>query len=143
MKPESVLALCHEHAAAEAELDVERVLATLVPDPRFDYLPLGRTMAGWAKVERFYREQYPRFVRHVVGFELLDEWVNDNAALQEYTIAVREDDRASFHVMSIMPVDEGSGLLRGERLYCDESFVRVLLGPLFDLLEPIEENPAS
>jgi hypothetical protein len=37
--------------------------------------------------------------------------------------------------MSMMPVDEEAGLLVGERLYCDEGFVRVLLGPLYDLLE--------
>jgi hypothetical protein len=134
----AVLALCREHAAAEAEMDLERVLATLVPDPRFEYLPRGGVMAGWAKVERFYLEQYPRFARRVVGFELLDEWANSRAALQEYTITVADKERATFHVMSMMHVDQASGLLTGERLYCDEVFVRVLLGPLYDLLEPLE-----
>ena len=119
-------------------MDMERVLATLVPDPSFEYLPLGRVMAGWAKVERFYLEQYPRFVRHVVGFELLDEWVNDHAALQEYTITVAHNEHATHHVVSIMYVDQGSELVTGERLYCHEAFVRVLLGPLYDLLEPID-----
>jgi hypothetical protein len=138
MNPQSVLTLCHEHAAAEAELDMRRVLATLIPDPRFEYLPLCRVMAGWAKVERFYLEQYPRFVRRVVGFELLDEWVNDHAALQEYKITVAENELTTHHVVSIMHVDEDSELLTGERLYCAEAFVRVLLGPLYDLLEPLE-----
>ena len=138
MTPQAVLALCHEHAAAEAELDMDRVLSTLVPEPRFEYFPVGRVMAGWTNVERFYLEQYPKFVRHVVGFELLDEWVNDHAALQEYKITVSNDERVTYHVMSIMDVDQDSELLTGERLYCAETFVRVLLGPLYDLLEPIE-----
>jgi hypothetical protein len=138
MNAQTVLALCHEHAAAEAELDMERVLATLVPDPRFEYFPLGRVMTGWAKVERFYLEQYPRFVRHVVGFELLDEWANNHAALQEYKITIAENEAVTYHVMSIMHIDQDSELLTGERLYCDEAFVRALLGPLYDLLEPVE-----
>jgi hypothetical protein len=135
MNAQTVLDLCHEHAAAEAQMDMERVLATLVPDPIFEYFPLGRVMAGWAKVERFYRDQYPRFVRDVVGFELLDEWVNEHAALQEYKITIAGHEHATYHVMSIMQVDQASELLTGERLYCDEAFVRALLGPLYDSLE--------
>jgi hypothetical protein len=34
--------------------------------------------------------------------------------------------------VSMMPVDEVSGLLAGERLYCDEGFARCLLGPLWE-----------
>ena len=63
-------------------------------------------MAGRAKVEEFYREQYPRFVRHVVAFELLDEWVNQHAALQEYTISLDDKATVTRRVMSIMPVDQ-------------------------------------
>ena len=36
----------------------------------------------------------------------------------------------------MMPADHDSGRLAGERLYCAEGFVRVLLGPLWDDLEP-------
>jgi hypothetical protein len=84
----------------------DRVLATLVPVPRLEYFPLGKGMAGRAKVEEFYREQYPRFVRHVVAFELLDEWVNQHAALQEYTISLDDKVTVTHRVMSIMPVDQ-------------------------------------
>ncbi len=50
-----------------------------------------------------------------------------------------EDHRTtSYHVTSIMAVDEPSGLLSGERLFCAEGFVRALLGPLVDLLEPFD-----
>ena len=38
MDPQAVAALCHEHAQAEAELDIDRVLATLVPVPRYEIL---------------------------------------------------------------------------------------------------------
>jgi hypothetical protein len=141
MNPHAVLDLCHEHAAAEAESDIDRVLATLVPAPRFDFFPLAKSMVGWATVEQFYRSQYAEFAKRVVGYELLGEWTNDNAAIQEYVVAVGQDAGdarpASYHVISIMPVDEATELLTGERLYCDDGFVRALLGPIYDRLVPI------
>ena len=131
MDPRSVLALCHEHADAEAAFDIDRVLATLVPEPLYEFYPVGRILSGWTSVERFYRSQYPLFTRQVVDFDLLGEWVNEHTAVQEYVIAVRDESGGSYayRVLSMMPVDEAAGLLAGERLYCDEAFVRCLLGP--------------
>jgi hypothetical protein len=139
MDPQAVLALCHEHAGAEAEFDIDRVLATLVPVPRFEFFPLAKCISGWSNIEHFYRHQYPEFASLVVGYQLLGEWTNELGALQEYVIDVRPSDGApvTYHVMSLMPVDAEAGLLTGERLYCDEGFVRALLGPLRDLLEPV------
>jgi hypothetical protein len=37
--PPAVLALCHEHADAEAAFDIDRVLATLVPEPLYEFYP--------------------------------------------------------------------------------------------------------
>jgi hypothetical protein len=138
MDPQAVLALCQQHAVAEAEFDIDRVLATLVPVPRYEFFPLAKWIEGWTNIERFYRDQYPRFVSQVVGYELLGEWTNEHAALQEYVIELRGNDgrTTTYHVMSAMPVDEEVGLLSGERLYCDQAFVRKLLGPLYHLLEP-------
>lgn len=139
MDPNAVLALCHEHAGAEAELDMDRVLATLVPVPRFEFFPMARYVSGWDRIERFYREQYPAFAPTVTGYQMLGEWTSGRAALQEYVIEVGGPSEwpGTYHVMSMMPVDEESGLLTGERLYCAEGFVRALLGPLFGQLEPI------
>ena len=140
MDPQAVLALCHEHADAEARFDIDRILATLVPVPRYEFVPLGRSVEGWAPIERFYRHQYPQFVTTGAGHELLGKRRNEQAVLQEYVIDGRlEDQRTTiYHVTSIMSIDELSGLLIGERLYCDEGFVPALLGPLFDLLEPVD-----
>jgi hypothetical protein len=138
MDPAAVLALCHEHAGAEAEFDVDRIMATFVPEPRYDFFPLARSVTGWANAERFYRDQYPRFVDQVVGYQLLGEWANEQAAIQEYVIDMRANDgTTAYHVVSMMPVDDRAKLLTGERIYCDAGFVRALLGPLVDLLEPV------
>jgi len=138
--PAAVLALCHEHAAAEARFDVDRILATLAPVPRYEFFPAGRRLEGWGVVERFYREQYPRFAGRVTHYGLLGEWTNEHAAVQEYTIAVGdgEEPGGAYRVVSMMPVDEVSGKLSGERLFCHEGFMRALLGPLLALSVPIE-----
>jgi hypothetical protein len=140
MDPQRVLDLCHEHAGAEAELDMARVLATLVPEPTFEFFPMRMAISGRAAIERFYHEQYPAFSPKVTGYRVVGEWTNEVAALQEYVIDVAEDDgsTATYHVISMMPGDDATGLLTGERLYCDEGFVRALLGPLFELLEPTD-----
>jgi hypothetical protein len=134
----AVLSLCHEHAAAEAEFDIDRVLATLAPVPRFDFYPLDRSLSGWSNIERFYRDQYLKFAALVVGYELLGEWTNEQAAVQEYVIDIRSDGGpTTYRVLSMMPVDSEAELLTGERLYCDAGFVLALLGPIYDLLEPV------
>jgi hypothetical protein len=89
--PHSVLALCHEHADAEAVFDIDRVLATLVPEPLYEFYPAGRVLSGWTSIERFYRFQYPVFATQVVDFDLLGEWVNERTAVQEYVIVVRDE----------------------------------------------------
>lgn len=102
MDPNAVLALCHEHAGAEAELDMDRVLATLVPVARFEFFPMARYGAGWDRIERFYREQYPAFAPTVTGYQMLGEWTNERAALQEYVIEVGGPSKwpGTYHVMS-------------------------------------------
>jgi hypothetical protein len=141
MDPAAVLALCHEHAAAEAVFDVDRVLRTLVPDPVYEFYPANRSLTGWERVETFYRVEYPRFAATVTGFELRGEWVNEQAALQEYRIDVRRspavETSTPFRVLSMMPVDPQHQLLRGETLYCDEAFGRHLLGSLWDETETV------
>ncbi len=139
MEPSDVLALCREHAAAEAVFDVEGILATLVPDPTYAFYPANRSLSGWANIEAFYRTEYPRFARTVREFDLIGEWVNERTAVQEYVIDVggSSADVHTYRVMSLMPVDEAVGRLSGETLYCAEGFVRHLLGDLWDQTEPL------
>lgn len=140
MDPSAVLALCHEHAAAEAVFDVERILRTLAPAPVYEFYPANRSLTGRARVEIFYRVEYPRFAATVTDFEVLGEWVNERAALQEYVIVVREDETETpvpFRVLSMMPVDGERQLLKGETLYCDEAFGRHLLGSLWAETAPL------
>lgn len=139
MDPVAVLALCHEHAAAEAELDIDRVLATLVPDPIYEFHPAARSLSGWAAIEDFYRNQYRRFVACVTGFEMGGEWANGHGAIQDYVIEVRGSDGhpVRHRVLSMMPVDEVTAKIAGETLFCADEFARLLLGPLWEATKPL------
>ena len=115
------------------------MLATLCENPRFEFYPMRRGLSGWSNIETFYRTQYGKFSPKVVGYEVIGEWTNEVAALQEYVIDVAEDGATTrYHVISMMPGDDASDRLTGERLYCDDGFVHALLGPLTSLLEPID-----
>jgi hypothetical protein len=139
MDPQRVLELCREHAEAEALEEMDRVLATLCPEPRFEFYPMAKQVRGWNRIETFYRTQYTKFSPMVVGYEVIGEWTNEIAALQEYVIDLNEGGVTKrYHIISMMPADEASGLLQGERLYCDDGFVHALLGPLVEFLEPID-----
>ncbi|WP_420637766.1 hypothetical protein [Candidatus Poriferisocius sp.] len=138
MEPDAVLALAREHAAAEALGDADRTLATLCPNPVFEFFPSRLTIGGWDNIETFYREQYPRFATKVTGYEVLGEWTNDHTAIQEYQVEIAGDEGPeTYRVMSMAPVSP-EGKLAGERLYCDEGFIRHLLGPLFGLCQPLD-----
>ena len=106
MDPAAVLALCHGHAAAEADFDVERILRTLVPDPVYEFYPANRSLTGRDRVQTFYRVEYPRFAATVAHFEVLGEWVNERAALQEYVIEVRGEAGAGTTRAVSGPVDD-------------------------------------
>ena len=140
MDPQRVLELCREHAGAEGENDMPRVLATLVAQPEFEFFPMRKRIRGRKNIEAFYYEQYPKFGPKVAGYEVTGEWTNEIAAIQEYVIDVIEDDGSTskYNVISMMPADDATGLLKGERLYCDDGFVKALLGPLVSALEPID-----
>ena len=133
MTPEEILDLAREHAAAEAEDDAERTLATMVDEPTYEFWPLGKGFIGGALARTFYLEQYPVFAKRVTNYGVLGEWANDECAIQEYWIEL--DGETRHMVMSMMPA--AGDLLAGEKLYCDEAFVRALLGPLFEHLQPL------
>ncbi len=139
MEPEKVLEAARAHAYAEAIGDMDATLATLGPDPVFEFYPARLTLKGWDTIEKFYREQYSTFSARVVDAEVFGEWANDNTAIQEYSVTVKnadDDGRVTYRVLSMSPVLD-DGKLAGERLFTDDGFLRALLGDLYDLCEPI------
>ena len=124
------------HAELEARGELEPLLATLAPDPVYEFHPLRRCLRGDARVRRFYTHFCERFLPLRAGYTLVGEWVSETSIAQEYEIALRVDGAVeNFRVLGILYAR--GDRLGGERVYASERFIRLLTGPVFDELEPI------
>jgi len=134
---EKMAALGTRHAELEAKGDLESLLATLAPDPVYEFHPLRRCMRGDDRVRRFYEQFCTRFLSLRSDFSLIAEWVSLDSVAQEYEISLRVDGGIEhFRVLGILYAR--GDRLGGERVYASERFIRLLTGPLFDELEPLE-----
>jgi hypothetical protein len=134
---EKMAALGALHAHLEASVDqLEPLLATLAPDPVYEFHPIRRCLRGDERVRRFYSHFFEHFVRLRDSYALLEEWVSERSVAQEYEIVLRVDG-ALEHFRVIGVLYARGELLGGERVYASDRFIRLLTGPLFDELEPI------
>ncbi|TMA33261.1 MAG: hypothetical protein E6J87_10565 [Deltaproteobacteria bacterium] len=147
---EKMAALGALHAELEGRGELEPLLATLAPDPVYEFHPIGRRMSGDDRVRRFYTYFFDHFVRLRESYALVAEWVTESSVAQEYDIVLRVDGAVEpFRVLGILYASgdsksrAASGTrakaikLGGERVYASERFIRLLTGPIFDELEPI------
>ena len=135
---ERVRDLGARHAELEAKQDLEGTLATLVAEPEYEFWPVGRRMRGAAQVRRYYEHLFREFVPRTRSYRLLGEWASESGVAQEYEIELEIDGQLEKHrVVGILLAD--GDLLGGERVYGSERCIRLMTGPLFDELTPIEE----
>ena len=139
------------HAGLEGRGELEPLLATLAPDPVYEFHPIRLRMRGDALVRRFYEQFCARFLALRESYALVEEWVSESSVAQEYDIALRVDGGVErFRVLGILYA-EGDRKLRaasrrraksirlgGERVYASERFIRLMTGELFSELEPID-----
>ena len=128
------------HAAREETGPLEDLLATLVPDPVYEFHPLGKGMRGMEIVRRFYTQFFEHYLPMSEGFRLIGEWVSHAGVAQEYDIWLRADGQREHHrVVGILAPNADGTLLSGERVYASDLFVRRLVGDeIFAELEPLE-----
>ena len=133
-----VLELGREHARIETEGDLAGTMATLVADPVYEFQPVGGLLRGRQAVERYYRHLMEHFLPRVEGADVVDEWWNERALIQEYDARVRVDGALELHrLVGVLVIGEDE--LLGERIYGSDRALRLMLGDaLFDELTPIE-----
>ena len=136
-----LVAIARAHAAAEGQGDLATTLATLEPEPVYELQPIGRVMRGLAAARVYYEHFFAQFRPLVRGFELRSEWVTTEGVGQEYVITLRSPTGGSerHHVIGILTF--GKEALSGERVYASEPLLRLMLGPAFDLTEPLRGTP--
>lgn len=131
-----MLELGRRHASLEARRELDALMETLVGDPVYEFHPLGLRLSGGARVRRYYRQFFENFMERIVGYELLEEWVNETSVAQEYDITVElEGVRETHRVLGVLYAD--GSLLGGERIYGSERILRLMAGPMFAELEPL------
>ncbi len=134
---DELIAMAHAHAAAEAVDDYETVMATLDDDPVYELQPVGRAFRGRDAAKVYYDHFFGTVKPMIAGYDLRNEWANDNGVAQEYVIhfALPDGTQESHAVMAVLTFGEKA--LSGERLYASERLYELLMGPAFDLAEPI------
>lgn len=134
---EQLTDVAYRHSAAEAAGDLEGTMATLEGEPVYELYPCALQLRGMDRTRRYYEHFFAAVARRTLGYELRTEWVGPAGLAQEYDIDMRLDsgDTGTFRVMSILKF--GDRALSGERLYADETFFRILFGPLWEELEPL------
>jgi len=132
-----LIAIAYEHAAAEGNGDLAATLATLEAEPVYELFPVGLRMTGAPRTRRYYEHFFRTVLPRIAGYQLHGEWINELGVLQEYTVSYRyeNDRRRDFRIVGLLVFGETA--LRGERLYADTEFLRILFDPLWSELEPV------
>ena len=131
-----MLSIGTEHAVVETACDIEKTMATLEDEPVYEFHPVGGLLRGTDAVRRYYEHLMSAFLPRVESSQLLDQWCNEGSLAQEYDVDVRTDTGLERHrLIGILVV--GDERLRGERIYGSERALRLMLGDLFDELEPL------
>jgi hypothetical protein len=128
--------IAYRHAAAEAAGDLAATLATLEPDPVYEFEPAGLLLRGLPAVKVYYEHFFSTFQPLIAGYELRSEWVNDEGLGQEYWIDVRLPDGGTAREAVVGILLFGKEALTGERIYASDRMLRTMFGPAYALAEP-------
>jgi hypothetical protein len=124
------------HAELEGRGELEPLLATLAPDPVYEFHPMRRCMRGDDQVRRFYMYFCEHFLSRARVMRCSRSGSTDSVA-QEYEIALHVDGAVEhFRVLGVLY--RRGDRLGGERVFASERFVRLMTGPLFDDLAPLD-----
>jgi hypothetical protein len=129
--------VAHRHAEAEARGDFAATLATLDPEPVYEFQPAGIALRGLPAVRAYYEHFFSSFQPAIADYELRSEWANDEGLGQEYWIELRLPDGGSERHAVIGILLFGKRGLAGERIYASDRMLRQMLGPARALAEPL------
>lgn len=133
---EELLDIAHRHAAAEANGDLAATLATLDPDPVYEFEPAGLLLRGLPAVKVYYQHFFQTFQPMIAGYEMRGEWVYDEGLGQEYWIDLRTSEGGTERQAVIGILLFGKQGLSGERIYASDRMLRTMFGPAYVLAEP-------
>jgi len=136
---EALAQMALRHVEAEDRGDIEATLATFEEDAAFELYPCGLTLTGRERIRRYYEHFFAHSRRRCSGYVVHGQSSGPGAMTIEITVTVDYPDGSSrdFRTLTVFPY--GTTALRGERIYADIEFFRVIFGPLFAEMEPLAQ----
>ena len=135
--------LGHRHARLEAERKLDALMQTLCAEPVYEFHPMGLTFSGGDTTRRYYDQFIREFMPRIQGYELVDEWVNEQSVAQEYEIRVKTGGSIiALRTVGVLFLDAdsvqtGDPRLGGERIYGSDQLVREFTGEMYSELKPL------
>jgi hypothetical protein len=141
------LALLDTHAEAERRFDLEATLATLAPDPVFEFHPDGRRIVGTEAARAMYASFLPTWeaLEAKGRLEFLvprGVWFHHDTRMREEVAVVRDADGAARTFCFVVGVSVGDDGIRGERFYGSPVLLEALMGAHYATL-PFGEPPTT
>ena len=135
---QSLIQSARDYTDFVSRADLDGVLSTLEPEPVFDLYPIARRMSGSSKLRRYFQYFFAEVQPRIDRFILRSELAGERGLAHEYDVFARmpRAEAVTKHRV-ITVVVFGSEQLAGERIYSDEKFLRLLIGPLWNALELI------
>lgn len=134
MTKKEMEAVLLEHEIAELENDVERTMATLVPNPHYEIAFLGLAIDGRDAIRELYKRILSRNVGRPVAAEARNHAVARNTLIREAHVSFDTLDgkRVTGLYMVVMEFDPISKKIVSERMYADTLFAQFMteqIGP--------------
>jgi hypothetical protein len=126
-----------KHIEREAVDDLEGTLATLAPDPVYDFYPIGLRMRGMDLIRRYYAHFFTKVRPHIVNYVVHSYTYGESSMVTELTLTWRYDDGSTRDFRNITVLVYGEGGIAGERMYGEPEFFRLFFGPVLAELEPV------
>jgi hypothetical protein len=143
MTKEEMWAVVRKHMDAEFRQDVEGALATMSPEPFYEFHPLGLYISGRNAIAEMYRRMWPKIYPYVVSSESLTMGTQGGESSIWYGttgLAIREWAEVMPPGQKKRPISEmavfhfAGAVLTGETIYCNgplNDLTREALGPEF------------
>lgn len=129
--------MAFRHIEAEDRGDIEATLATFEEDACFELYPCGLRLSGRERIRRYYEHFFALARPRCTGYTVHGQAYGEHALTVEITVTVAYADGSTrdFRTVTVFPY--GATALRGERIYADDEFFRVIFGPLLAEMEPL------
>jgi hypothetical protein len=124
--PEQIIEITRAHGTAEYAMDLEATMATVGPNPYWEYHPMGLALVDHEAVKVQYQILFDRVLPYIVDQTERSRAYGDNYSMIETKVRLNLDGQQSDSYFTVV-VSVDDGYVVGERVYNS--------GPLATLLD--------